>query len=124
VLLTDANGVVEFQTIYPGWYGRRAIHIHMKVHLGGTEDDGTYVGGTTAHTGQLAFADDMTEQVVAVEPYASRPSSWARFGEDGVFRGIEDDDPAFFVRLALVDENDVSQGVTAAITVGIDAEGG
>src|SRR5205085_10558214 len=34
--VTDASGLAEFQTIYPGWYRGRAVHIHMKVHVGGS----------------------------------------------------------------------------------------
>jgi protocatechuate 3,4-dioxygenase beta subunit len=45
--ITDANGLGEFRTIYPGWYRGRAVHIHMKVH----------VGGSVVHTGQLFFDD-------------------------------------------------------------------
>lgn len=33
-LLTDADGIAEFETIWPGHYAGRAIHIHFKVHLG------------------------------------------------------------------------------------------
>ena len=29
--VTDDSGVVEFQTIYPGWYMGRTVHIHFKV---------------------------------------------------------------------------------------------
>ena len=28
---TDANGLVSFATIFPGWYSGRAIHIHVHV---------------------------------------------------------------------------------------------
>jgi protocatechuate 3,4-dioxygenase beta subunit len=119
VLLSDANGLVEFQTIYPGWYSGRAIHIHMKVHVGGATADGTYDGGTTAHTGQLAFSDEFTERVAEIEPYATRTIAFTRLEEDGVFSGIEDDDPAYFVTLTPTDA-DLAQGVTAEITVGID----
>src|SRR5687768_1180315 len=28
--LADAEGVVEFQTLYPGWYPGRAVHVHVK----------------------------------------------------------------------------------------------
>lgn len=31
--ITDENGTVKFQTIYPGWYENRAIHIHLKIRL-------------------------------------------------------------------------------------------
>jgi protocatechuate 3,4-dioxygenase beta subunit len=120
VLLSDADGLVEFQTLYPGWYSGRAIHIHMKVHVGGATEDGTYDGGTTAHTGQLAFSDEFTERVAEFEPYATRTIAFTRLEEDGVFSGIEDDDPAYFVTLTPVDDADLAQGVTAEITVGID----
>jgi protocatechuate 3,4-dioxygenase beta subunit len=33
-LRTDADGIAEFRSIYPGYYIERAIHIHFKVHIG------------------------------------------------------------------------------------------
>lgn len=30
---TDANGEVEFLTIFPGWYNGRICHIHFQVHV-------------------------------------------------------------------------------------------
>jgi protocatechuate 3,4-dioxygenase beta subunit len=33
-LRTDADGIAEFRSIYPGYYIERAIHIHFKVHVG------------------------------------------------------------------------------------------
>jgi protocatechuate 3,4-dioxygenase beta subunit len=30
--VTDANGLVSFATIFPGWYGGRAVHIHIHVY--------------------------------------------------------------------------------------------
>src|SRR4051794_7914612 len=32
---TGAKGIATFDTVYPGWYQGRAVHIHVKVHLGG-----------------------------------------------------------------------------------------
>lgn len=29
---TDANGLVSFQTVFPGWYGGRAPHIHVHIY--------------------------------------------------------------------------------------------
>jgi protocatechuate 3,4-dioxygenase beta subunit len=38
--MTDDNGTVQFDTIYPGWYEGRAIHIHVKVRtFGGSNED-------------------------------------------------------------------------------------
>jgi protocatechuate 3,4-dioxygenase beta subunit len=120
VLLSDASGNVTFQTIYPGWYQGRDVHIHMSVHVGGATEDGTYDGGTTVHTGQLAFSDTFTERISAFEPYASRVSTWTRLAEDGVFSGIVEDDPTYFLTFTAVDESDLSLGVSASITVGVD----
>jgi protocatechuate 3,4-dioxygenase beta subunit len=31
--VTNRKGIVEFTTIYPGWYPGRTVHVHAKVHL-------------------------------------------------------------------------------------------
>jgi protocatechuate 3,4-dioxygenase beta subunit len=49
--VTDANGVATFTTIYPGWYSRRAVHIHFKVH----PDE------TKVFTSQLFFDDALSQ---------------------------------------------------------------
>jgi protocatechuate 3,4-dioxygenase beta subunit len=63
--VTDANGVVEFLTVYPGWYTGRAVHVHLKVHL----------GTTTALTTQLYFPDDVNDRAHSVAPYATHTGS-------------------------------------------------
>ena len=30
---TDEDGIVEFETIVPGWYSGRTAHIHLKVQI-------------------------------------------------------------------------------------------
>jgi protocatechuate 3,4-dioxygenase beta subunit len=59
---TDARGLARFDTIYPGWYPGRAVHIHVKVH----------VGGHAVHTGQLFFRDAFTARVYKRAPYKAR----------------------------------------------------
>jgi protocatechuate 3,4-dioxygenase beta subunit len=61
---TDKNGLAIFTTIYPGWYQGRAVHIHVKV----------FVGGSVVHTGQLFFPDAFSRQVYKAAPYAARGS--------------------------------------------------
>ena len=56
----DDNGIVEFLTVYPGWYSGRAVHIHLRVHL----DDATVL------TSQMFFDADYTAGVYAAAPYA------------------------------------------------------
>ena len=59
--VTNRDGIVEFTTIYPGWYPGRTVHIHAKVHL----------DKRTVLTTQFYFADDFTDRVFSLEPYAS-----------------------------------------------------
>ena len=76
--LTDADGQVTFQTLYPGWYPGRTVHMHMKVH----------VGGNQIHTTQLFFDDAFTDEVYAAsEPYASRENRTTLNGDDGIYGG-------------------------------------
>jgi protocatechuate 3,4-dioxygenase beta subunit len=71
VQFTDADGIAEFDTIYPGHYAGRTTHIHIKVHIGGTASTSTYAGGHVSHTGQLLFDDAITTQVYQLTPYTS-----------------------------------------------------
>jgi protocatechuate 3,4-dioxygenase beta subunit len=74
--VTDANGLGAFRTIYPGWYRGRAVHIHTKVH----------VGGSVVHTGQLFFDDALTDQVYGSAPYSSRGTPDVRNSADDIYR--------------------------------------
>ncbi|MGC4107917.1 MAG: intradiol ring-cleavage dioxygenase [Thermomicrobiales bacterium] len=120
VMLTDADGVAEFTTIYPGWYISRDIHIHMKVHVGGATSDGTYDGGTVAHIGQLAFDDSFSERIAKESPYNEKTDTFTRISEDSVFVDVEDDDPTYFLTLTPNDDSDLTKGITATITVGVN----
>jgi protocatechuate 3,4-dioxygenase beta subunit len=73
---TDATGLAVFQTLYPGWYQGRAVHIHVKVH----------VGGNVVHTGQLFFPDAVSEAVYRKAPYAKRGPADMPNAEDSIYR--------------------------------------
>ena len=120
VMLTDTDGVAEFTTIYPGWYVSRDIHIHMKVHVGGATEDGTYDGGTVAHIGQLAFDDSFSERIAKESPYNEKTDTFTRIADDTVFVDVEDDDPTYFLTLTPNDDADLTKGITGTIVVGID----
>lgn len=77
--ITDTNGSVEFQTIYPGWYSGRAVHIHFKIRLFAA-DQKTY-----EFTSQLYFDDLLTDQVHLQMPYAKKGSRDTRNSRDGIF---------------------------------------
>jgi protocatechuate 3,4-dioxygenase beta subunit len=84
VQVTNADGIAEFTTIYPGWYQGRTVHIHAKVHL----------DSSTALTTQLFFDDAVTDRVFAAAPYASRGEREQRNDSDGIF------DPAVLLDLS------------------------
>jgi protocatechuate 3,4-dioxygenase beta subunit len=73
---TDAKGSAVFRTIYPGWYQGRTVHIHLKASL----------GGNVVHTGQLYFADALTDAVYKRVPYNQRPNRNPRNLGDSIYR--------------------------------------
>ena len=68
----NADGIVEFHTIYPGWYPGRAIHIHLTVR----------VDGGPVLTSQLYFDDGYTAAVHADAPYS-------QFGPPDTATGVD-----------------------------------
>lgn len=78
---TDANGVVNFTTLYPGWYPGRAVHIHFKVRGANAS------GQNYEFTSQFFFDDALSEQVYTQAPYASKGSGFLRNAQDNIFRG-------------------------------------
>jgi protocatechuate 3,4-dioxygenase beta subunit len=66
--------MVEFHTMYPGWYPGRTVHIHLMVHH-----------GPTTLTSQLYFPDDLNDHVLAQAPYAERPGRDTINATDEIF---------------------------------------
>jgi protocatechuate 3,4-dioxygenase beta subunit len=100
--ITDASGAATFQTLYPGWYQGRTVHMHMKVH----------VGGNQIHTTQLFFDDTFTDQVYAAnEPYASRNDRDMLNSEDGIYSGGGD--------ATTLNVTESGDGYAATLTVGV-----
>lgn len=73
---TNADGVVTFITIYPGWYQGRATHIHVEVR----------VNNTTVKVTQMAFPESVNNAVHSTGVYAAakglNPTTNA---SDGIF---------------------------------------
>jgi protocatechuate 3,4-dioxygenase beta subunit len=104
IQVSDSNGQVTFQTIYPGWYQGRITHIHFQIFL----DNGL------AATSQIAFPPEITDAVYAVDPYAAKGpnTSVASFADDNVFSdGTQ-------YQLATV-AGDAGSGYAATLLVGI-----
>jgi len=111
VQVSDTQGLVEFGTLYPGWYEGRTIHIHLKVHL----------NGHVSHTGQVFLPEDLTEQIAKLEPYAKHSNVHRTTqSEDHVFTSQHGSGSiASMTRLRNGSNED---GFLATVTVAIDPE--
>ena len=101
--VTDADGLAEFETIYPGWYPTRAVHIHYMA----------YTDERHLITSQLYFPDAVSEAVYRTEPYAARGPHPVTNDGDGIFPGDTPGDS----QIGHITEND--EGYTVSLTVGV-----
>lgn len=62
VQMTNEQGRADFNSIFPGWYRGRAVHIHFTVRVNGTEEV----------TSQLYFEDDLVTEIQSQGEYAAR----------------------------------------------------
>lgn len=75
---SNSQGQVKFQTIYPGWYQGRTVHIHFKIR---------YQEGDRYHefTSQLYFDDMVTDAVHSTGTYKGRGMRDLRNAHDGIY---------------------------------------
>jgi protocatechuate 3,4-dioxygenase beta subunit len=80
--ITDASGVAQFTTIYPGWYSGRAVHVHFKLRL--------FAGTTKTYefTSQFFFDESLTSTVHANSPYNSRGTRNTLNSTDGIYNSL------------------------------------
>ncbi|MCB9569554.1 MAG: protocatechuate 3,4-dioxygenase [Myxococcales bacterium] len=79
-----ADGRVDFDTCYPGWYSGRAIHIHFRI----------YIGADLYVTSQLFFDDAQNAEIFASHPeYASFGQPDTTNTTDNVIGGESDLSP-------------------------------
>ena len=104
--ITDADGVAEFTTIYPGWYSGRAVHIHFKIRTDPAATQGY------EFTSQLFFPEDLTDLVHAQAPYAAKGRRNVLNADDGIFQGSDG--------LLTLDPIADEDGYSATFTIGLD----
>ncbi len=77
---TDERGAARFVTLYPGWYGGRAVHIHFKIRAQGA------TGPAYEFTSQLFLPENLTDQVHAQNPYAKKGRRDTTNAQDGIYQ--------------------------------------
>ena len=113
VQIADADGKVNFTTIFPACYAGRWPHMHFEVY----PDEASISDSTSAiATSQLALPEDVCDIVYAEEGYAQSVSNLSQLtlATDGIFG---DDGAA--TQVATV-TGDVASGYTITMSVGID----
>ncbi len=112
--VTDENGVVEFYTIYPGWYSGRAVHIHFKIRTDPEAESGY------EFTSQHFFPEELTDEVHSVAPYASKGTRDVYNEDDNIFQGSEG--LLTLAPEAFVDEATGEAGYLAIFDIALDLE--
>lgn len=122
VQVTDAQGRVRFQTVFPGFYMGRTNHIHFKVRLGGhtgmADSHHTYLAGHTSHTGQVFFPEEVTVNLMKREPYATHKIHRTTDKEDGIF--TDQHGNLFLSRLQFMKPGTPEAGLRAELAVAVD----
>ncbi|CAN8103307.1 unnamed protein product [Discula destructiva] len=121
VQFADAEeGVVTFDTLFPGHYDDRVTHLHVVVQDNVTvQPNNTYTGGTALHIGQLYFDDALVKAIEATYPYSTNTINYTSWEADGwmLEEATTDYDP--FVEYVQLTE-DLEDGLLAWITIALD----
>ncbi|MBS0239407.1 MAG: intradiol ring-cleavage dioxygenase [Proteobacteria bacterium] len=107
--ITDADGRVAFNSVYPGWYPGRTPHIHVKVFL----------NETSLVTGQIYFPDDYSARIYSTrQPYNDRPTPDTTNATDWIYGDGQREGGGTV--LAMSEDGDV---IVAALLIGVDKSG-
>ena len=117
---SDKDGVVTFDTTFPGHYTGRATHIHVMTHINSTlyKNNTLASAGSVAHVGQIFFDQDLVNTVEATDIYNTNTQELTTNADDGILAEAADEvDPVMeYVLLG----DDVTDGIFAWIAFGID----
>ncbi|KAM0724316.1 hypothetical protein Q7P37_000198 [Cladosporium fusiforme] len=124
---SDSSGVVQFETIFPGYHTGRAAHIHVACYPVSSTPVGT--NGTllvdcanftssSSHIGQLFFDEYLVSEVSTLYPCNSTDQACAYNDEDEIHAG-EADRVGPFMKYALIGDR-FEDGILAWIDIGID----
>ncbi|KAH8655794.1 protocatechuate 3,4-dioxygenase beta subunit [Xylariales sp. PMI_506] len=120
---TDSEGVTEFTTIVPGFYVERTIHIHVQVHENYViRGNGTVASSDTISTGQIFLGEDLSEQLMALEPYVSHTQINRTTNDiDSIYQQESENGYSPIISIVPLDGENVENGVVGYITIGVDS---
>jgi protocatechuate 3,4-dioxygenase beta subunit len=98
--LSDSSGLVSFTTIWPGWYGGRTAHIHIRVRT--YDSSGNVLLNSTT---QLFFDDSVNDTVYATANYTRTKTRDTLNTADSIYKAA----------LQLTVSGSVTAGYTASL---------
>ncbi len=103
---TNQDGIVEFHTIYPGWYPGRAPHIHLNLR----RDSSTFF------TTQLFLPDEYSADVYVKKEYSDNGIADTSNADDGLAGDVVTDGTLLRVQDAMTI---AGAGTLAVATIGV-----
>ena len=120
VQASDGDGVVEFDTVFPGHYTGRTTHIHMMSTADPERfDNGTFAGGTAKHIGQLFFDTDLIHEVEKLEPYSTNAQTLTTNDQDNIAVSEATDEFDPFLNYVMLGDS-LSDGLLTWAMIAID----
>ncbi|KAF9878239.1 hypothetical protein CkaCkLH20_04277 [Colletotrichum karsti] len=120
---TDADGVAQFESIFPGHYTGRAIHIHTVVQKNATLYENSTLGATTitSHIGQVFFEQDLISLVEATYPYTTNEQALTTNADDDIMTTETETDGVDPVAEYVMLGDSVEDGIFAWIAFGVNS---
>ncbi|KAH7071150.1 extracellular dioxygenase [Paraphoma chrysanthemicola] len=120
IQISDTDGVLQFDTTFPGHYTGRTTHIHILAHINATINptNSTLTGGHVSHVGQLFFDQSLITAAESVAPYTTNKQVLLLNADDGIFeQEAANSDPVLnYVYLG----DSVEEGIFGWVTVGLN----
>ena len=85
---TSSDGVVQFDTIFPGHYVGRATHLHIITHVESTtpKENSTIWDLRVRHIGQAFFDQALINAVEATSPYSTNRQARTQNANDAILK--------------------------------------
>ncbi|KAF3008357.1 hypothetical protein E8E14_009782 [Neopestalotiopsis sp. 37M] len=120
IQVTDSEGMIEFLTLFPGYYITRTTHIHVTVQTNITNGTG-FSESAIQHIGQLFFEEDLLNQVYQLEPYSAHLETLNRTtnAEDSLYSSASGDGYSAVISVSQIGET-LADGLVGYITIGVN----
>ncbi len=117
---TNSDGVVYFETLFPGHYTGRAPHVHVMTHVHAVVlPNGTIFDRLATHCGQFFFDQDLNNAVEARKPYSLSPIRMVLNKDDSFLLNEATNSDPFF-DWAWINATSPQAGVLAWIAFGVN----